>query len=167
MRHESRSLVSLITAIAAGAIASAPAWAQSMKDLAGTYTLVSSVTEQGGTKTETFGPNPKGMLVLDAGGRYVISFRRAELAKIATNNRTTGTADENKAVVASTLSHFGTYSVDGAAKTLVFKIEASSFPNWDGTSQSRAFTLTGDELKYITPAASGGGTATLVWRRAK
>ena len=153
--------------VIAAAVASGPALAQSMKDVAGTYTLVSSVTEQGGTKTETFGANPKGMLVLDSSGHYVISFRRAGLPKIISNNRTTATADENKAIVAATLSHFGTYSVDEKSKTIVFKIEAASFPNWDGTTQPRSFTLTGDELKYITPQASGGGTATLVWRRAK
>ena len=162
-----RNSIGPALAIVAMSLAMGPVMAQSMKDLAGTYVLVSSVTEQGGTKTETFGANPKGRLMLDAGGNYVISFRRAGLPKIASNNRTTGTADENKAVAAGTLSHFGSYSVDEKSKTIVFKIEASSYPNWDDTTQPRVFTLTGDELKYVTPAASGGGTATLIWKRAK
>jgi hypothetical protein len=34
-------------------------FAQTAKDLAGTWTLVSVVTEQGGNKTDPFGPNPK------------------------------------------------------------------------------------------------------------
>jgi hypothetical protein len=33
--------------------------------------------------------------------------------------------------------------------------------------QNRPFTISGDQLRYTTPAASGGGTATLVWKRAK
>jgi hypothetical protein len=48
-----------------------------------------------------------------------------------------------------------------------FKIEHATFPNWEGVEQKRAFSISGDELKYNVPAASGGGTAELVWKRAK
>src|SRR5215813_2590943 len=58
-------------------------------------------------------------------------------------------------------------AVNAADKTITFKIETATFPNWDGTEQKRAFTVTGDELTYTVPAASGGGTATTVWKRAK
>ena len=40
-------------------LAAGDAFAQTAKDLVGTWTLVSIVTEQGGTKTDTYGPNPK------------------------------------------------------------------------------------------------------------
>src|SRR5438132_14350044 len=89
-------------------LAAGDACAQSAKDLVGTWTLVSAVTEQGGNKTDTFGPNPKGILVVDANGRYVIAFARADLPKGATNNRTTATAEENKAIVGGSLTHCGT-----------------------------------------------------------
>ena len=142
-------------------------FAQTAKDLAGTWTLVSAVTEQGGNKTDTFGPNPKGILVVDANSRYVIAFARADLPKVASNNRTTGTPEENKAIVGGSIAHFGTFAVNAADKTITFKLETSTFPNWDGTEQQRAFTVTGDELKYTVAAAPGGGTATVVWKRAK
>jgi hypothetical protein len=142
-------------------------FAQSTKDLAGTWTLVSVVTEQGGNKTDTYGPNPKGILMVDANGRYVITFARADLPKVASNNRTTATPEENKAIVGGSLTHFGTISVNTADKTFTFKIETATFPNWDGTEQKRAFTVTGDELTYTVPTASGGGTASVVWKRAK
>jgi len=142
-------------------------FAQTAKDLVGTWTLVSAVTEQGGNKTDTFGPNPKGILVVDANGRYVIAFARADLPKVASNNRTTATPEENKAIVQGSNTHFGTLSVNAADKTITFKIETSTFPNWDGTEQKRPFTVTGDELQYTVPAASGGGTATVVWKRTK
>ena len=141
--------------------------AQTAKDLAGTWTLVSSVNEQGGNKTDQFGPNPKGILIVDANGHYVIAIARAGLPKVASNNRTTGTPEENKAIVGGSIFHFGTFSVNAADKTMTFKIETSTFPNWDGTEQKRPFTVTGDELKYTAPAASGGGTLTAVWKRAK
>ena len=143
------------------------AFAQTAKDLAGTWTLVSTVTEQGGNKTDTFGPNPKGILTVDTNGRYVLAIARADLPKVASNNRTTATPEENKAIVGGSLTHFGTIAVNAADKTITFKIETATFPNWDGTEQQRPFTLTGDELQYTVPAASGGGTGTTVWKRAK
>jgi Lipocalin-like domain len=142
-------------------------FAQTTKDLAGTWTLVSNVNEQGGNKTDTFGPNPKGILIVDANGHYVLAIARAGLPKVASNNRTTATPEENKAIVGGSITHFGTLSVNAADKTITFKIETSTFPNWDGTEQKRPFTLTGDELRYTSSAASGGGTATVVWKRAK
>jgi lipocalin-like protein len=141
--------------------------AQTTKDLVGTWTLVSNVTEQGGNKTDTFGPHPKGILTVDANGRYVLAIVRAGLPKVASNNRTTATPEENKAIVQGSIVHFGTLSLNAADKTISFKIETATFPNWDGTEQQRAFTLTGDELQYTVPAASGGGITTAVWKRAK
>jgi hypothetical protein len=148
--------------LSAGAV-----YAETVKDLAGTWTIVSAVTEQGGNKTDTFGPHPKGVLTVDANGRYVLAIARADLPKVASNNRTTGTPEENKAIVQGSITHFGTVSVNAADKTMTFKIETSTFPNSDGTEQKRPFTVTGDELKLTVPAASGGGTASVVWKRAK
>jgi hypothetical protein len=149
------------------ALTTGEAFAQTVKDLMGTWTLGSAVTEQGGNKTDTFGPNPKGILMVNANGRYVIAFTRADLPRVASNNRTTATPEENKAIVAGSLTHFGTLSVNPADHTFTFKVETATFPNWNGTEQKRPFTLTGDELRYTAAGASGGGTATVVWKRAK
>jgi len=97
----------------------------------------------------------------------VLVIARADLPKVASNNRTTATPEENKAIVQGSGVHFGTVSVNAADKTITFKIETSLFPNWNGTEQKRPFTVTGDELQYTVPAASGGGTATVVWKRTK
>jgi hypothetical protein len=141
--------------------------AQTAKDLAGTWTLVSVVNEQGRNKTDAFGPNPKGILTVDANGRYAIIIARAGLPKVASNNRTTATPEENKAIVQGSTANFGTLAVNATDKTITFKIETATFPNWDGTEQKRAFTVTGDELQYTVPATTTGGTATTVWKRAK
>jgi len=148
-------------------LAAGDACAQTTKDLAGTWALVSTVTEQGGNKTDAFGPHPKGILAVDLNGRYVLAIARADLPKVASNNRTTATPEENQAIVGGSITHFGTLSVNAADKTITFKIETATFPNWDGTEQKRPFTLTGDELTYTVPAMSGGGTGTTVWKRAK
>ena len=149
------------------ALAAGDASAQTAQDLVGTWTLVSAINEQGGDKTDIYGPHPKGILTVDANGRYVLVIARADLPKVASNNRTKATAEENKAIVQGSVAHFGSLSVNVADKTITFKIETSLFPKWDGTEQQRPFTVTGDELTYTVPSASGGGTATAVWKRAK
>jgi hypothetical protein len=164
-----RIVVLAIVATMAAITSPIGALAQSAKDFVGTWTFVSAITERDGQKLDTFGPNAQGLLMFDAKGRYTITFIGATLPKFASNNRAAGTADENKAVIAGSLAHFGAYSVDEAGKSFTFRIEKATYPNWDGTEQKRAFVMTGDELKYTTPpgAGSAGGTATVTWRRAK
>ena len=168
MKHVcTRTLGTLGVLLLGVVLAAGDALAQTAQDLVGTWTLVSAINEQGGDKTDIYGPHPKGILAVDANGRYVIAFARADLPKVASNNRTTATPEENKAIVGGSLTHFGTLSINAADKTFTFKIETATFPNWNGTEQKRPFTVTGDELKYTVAAASGGGTATVVWQRAK
>jgi Lipocalin-like domain len=104
---------------------------------------------------------------IHANGRYSLTLARATLPKFAAENRTKGTADENQAIAAGSLAHFGKYTVDDKDKAFTFHVDTSTYPNWDGTSLKRPFTVSGDELKYTTDGASGGGTAELVWRRVK
>jgi hypothetical protein len=149
-----------------GGIASSgsSAYGQTAKDIAGTYTLVSFTNQQGDTKIDTYGPNPKGVMMLDANGRYVVVLMRPDLPKFASNNRSTGTAEEYKAVALGSFTHFGTYMV--ADSHIIFRLEHTTFPNWDGQEQRRALTVTDDELKYAV-ASSLGGISTLVWKRSK
>ena len=149
------------------ALAAGDALAQTATDLVGTWTLVSAINEHGGNKTDIYGPHPKGILTVDVNGRYVLVIARADLPKVASSNRTRATPEENKAIVQGSVAHFGTVSVNAADKAITFKIETSLFPKWDGTEQQRPFTITGDALTYTVPSASGGGTATVVWTRAK
>ena len=85
--------------------------------------------------------------------------------KFASNNRVTGTAEENKAVVQGSINYFGTYAInpDGS---VTFHIIASSFPNWTGTDQKRRVEISGTQMKYTNPEASIGGTAVLTLTRA-
>jgi len=67
--------------------------------------------------------HPKGIIVFTSDGRFIYLYSRGDLPKFASNNRATGTADENKAVVQGSIATFGTYSVAG--KELSLKIEHS------------------------------------------
>jgi hypothetical protein len=132
-----------------------------------TWTLVSVYNEQDGKRTEPFGPNPKGIFILDRGGRFVQFFLRTGLPKFASNNRATGTPDENKAVVQGSNAYFGTYSISNKDALMTMQVDGSTFPNWDGTTQKRAVTLKGDELTLTNPTAAVGGTGVSVWKRMK
>jgi hypothetical protein len=143
---------------------------KSLKEqLIGSWTFVTSVdTNKDGTKFERFGPNAKGLLILDASGHYSLLESRASISKFAINNVNQGTAEENKAVLQGMIAHVGTWSVDEASKTLTTNVEARSFPNLNGGIQKRTITLlTADELKYANPATTAGTSSEVVWRRAK
>jgi hypothetical protein len=145
-----------------------PLLAQTAADIAGRWTLVSNSIEQDGKTVDNFGANPKGELVLDGGGHFILINGRSDIPKIAAGSRIAGTAEENKAVVQGSISLYGTYTVDTANKTLVFNIEYSTYPNWNGEVQKRPFTLSGDKLTYTVPATmTGRGASHLVWQRAK
>ena len=142
------------------------ALAQTVKHLAGTWALVSSIVEQGNNKFDNFGPNAKGILMFDANGRYVITFIAANLSKFASSDRTTGTANENEAIVRGAVTHFGTYDVNEDDNSFTFHVENSTFPNWDNTDQKRTIiSLTAEELAYTAKVSSRGGIPTTTWKR--
>jgi hypothetical protein len=138
------------------------------KQLAGTWTLVlvDNVLPNG-SRVQLYGPNPQGILMFDADGNYSLQILRAGRAKFASNDKSRGTDEENKATVHGSNSHFGTYSVNEAGQSITFHIQHASFPNWEGIKQKRSFTLTGDTLTYTVPAPTSGAGAVgeVVWKR--
>ena len=165
-----RTIIS--TVAVAALVLQVPAWlgfgalAQSAPDLVGTWALVSSVTEKNGARSEQFGHGAKGMLSLDKRGYFMLTIIGADLPRFASNNRADGTPEENQAVIRKTIAMIGTYEVDQDKKTLTFKVQTATFPNWNATEQHRKLVeVSGDELKYITPTASSGGIGTVTWKR--
>jgi hypothetical protein len=149
------------------ALSAAAAFADGAKDLVGTWQLVSNVVTLGDKKTDQFGPNPHGILYFESNGHYVLSIMRDGLPKFAGKGRENATPEETKAVVAGSISHLGTYSVEG--DKIVFNVEHATFPNWDGTSSKRPFKISGDEMSFFVPSASAGaGSSSVVsWKRQK
>jgi hypothetical protein len=164
-----RMVLAGLAGLALLAGAASDAGAQTIKQrLVGTWSLISIMnTRPDGSKYEAFGPNTKGILMLDRGGRFSLQLMGDARRKFAANNRLDGSPEENKAAVHGTLAYFGTYSVDGKDHVLVFHVERGSFPNWDGMDQRRSIILTGDQLTWKNAGASGGGSGELVWQRAR
>ena len=128
------------------------------EQLVGTWTIVSWEQDvPNGPKFQRFGPGPKGYTIFDANGRFFIMFARSDLPKIASNNPSTATPEEAKAIVSGSIAYYGTYTVDETAKIISFRTEASSFPNQVGIEGKRAITsLTATELKHTNTTVVGG-----------
>lgn len=150
----------------------ASAQQKSIKDqLVGTWTLliVDNIKDDD-SHVPVYGPNPEGLLIFTADGHYSLQIFRNNRPAFASKDRLTGTADENKAAVQGMISHMGTYMVDEAGKTLTFRVAASSFPNWDATSQKRPVTAITDEVLTFNnpmPSTSGYVRAELAWKKVK
>ena len=154
-----RSILISSTIAALGlALTAGDAAALSENDLVGTWTLVSA---------DQWGPNPKGVMIFDAGGHVAAQLMRSDLPKYKSDNRSEGTPEEYKATVQGMIAFYGTYAVSGT--DLLFHYEGCSFPNWIGVDQKRTnVTLNGDDLKWTQPTPSAGGPpAPIVWKRAK
>jgi hypothetical protein len=99
-------------------------------------------------------------------GRFSIMFHRAEMPKIAANNRNQGTPEENKAIVSGMISLYGSYTV--ANKELIMKVEGSSYPNWVGTEQRRPLpSVTAEEIHMVNMGGSAGGRNDLILKKIK
>jgi len=163
--------ISMITALGLALPPSgAVAQTKSVKDqLVGTWTLVSwEQANKDGTKQQDFGANPKGIASFDASGRFFVMFARSDLPKIASTERTKVTPQEAQAINVGSIAYFGTYTVEDASKTLLLRIESSTYPNQLGTQAKRVITsLTADELTYTNTTPIGGGPITTAFRRAK
>jgi hypothetical protein len=143
--------------------------AQTANGLVGTWTLVSVTLEKDGKAVDFYGPNPTGQVIFDAGGHFSFMLARADLPKFASNNRSAGTSEENKAIVQGSIAFFGTYLVSDTDKTYTFHIESCTFPNWNGTERKESFSISGDELNVmsLSKSSTGSGNVHLVWKRAK
>jgi hypothetical protein len=138
------------------------------KQIQGSWILVSNINEQDGKKSDVFGPNPRGFMVLTHEGRFSIVMMKASLPKIVSNNRLKSTAEENQAILQGSFAAFGTYKVVNEKENrFIMHYEATTFPNWDGQDLSRTMIVSGDEMKHINPTAAVGGMNYLIWKRVK
>ena len=155
------------------ALPASDAFAQqkSLKEqLVGTWMLVSSTSiRPDGTKIDLYGPDPKGIVIYTSDGHFALLNTRADLPKLAANNRARASAEEARAVVAGSIAYFGAYLLNEVEKVITVKVEGSTFANMiGGAEQKRIITsLTADELKFINSRTPSGVTLEVVWKRAK
>lgn len=136
--------------------------------IVGVWSLVSVVAQRpDGSRDEPFGPNPKGIMMFSRDGHFSLFQSRAELPRLAANDRTRATPEEATAVVRDSIAYYGSYAVDEAAKSLSVTLEGSTYANLLGPAQRRIVTaLTATDLEFSNPRTPSGMTLHTVWRRA-
>lgn len=142
--------------------------AASPSPLVGTWVLTAADEIQpGGARVQSYGPEPKGLLMIDRDGRYSLQIFRTGRRHFASGDKRRGTPEEYVDAVMGMSSHTGRCYIDPRDDMLVFEIELAAYPNWEGTVQRRTYTLSGDHLAYRIPiAASGSGVIPISeWQR--
>jgi hypothetical protein len=136
--------------------------------LVGTWTLTAADDLlPDGSRAHAYGFNPKGLLIFAPDGRYALQIYREERAKFASGDKKKGSPDEYKDASVGASCHFGHYTVDTGKGTISFKIDGASFANWEGATQTRPFTLKGDDLEWHVPATPDGKIPISAWRRVR
>ena len=161
-----KRLIATLLFLASFAVVSAFGQKTSLKEqIVGTWIHVSTtVTTPDGKKMDRPG---QGVVIYAPDGYFAFVNVANNLPKLAANNRDKATVEEAKAIVAGSIAYYGTYTVDEGTKTIVPKVEGSTFPNMVGTDQSRIVTsITADEMRFTNPKAPAG-VLEIVWRRAK
>jgi hypothetical protein len=165
--------MNLATALKSGAFplvwmlsAAAPTMAATPGPLVGAWTLVAAdVIHADGTRGHDYGEAPKGLLLIDAEGRYALQIYKSERSRFASGDKAKGTPEEYAAATLGASCHYGTVMVDTEAHTLTLNLQSSAWVNQEGTSQKRFYELKGDELSYRVPPRPNGDVPVSVWRR--
>jgi len=118
-----------------------------------------------GPRVPDYGAQPHGLAIFTADGHFVVEVFRDVRTKFASNDRAKGTFEEYKDASLSASCSFGTYSVDPASSKVTMKIDRSTFPNYDDTTQVRAYELKGDTLSWRVPARPDGSVPITVLLR--
>lgn len=153
-----------LAALAAMSAQGSPPQAQE-SPLRGTWTLVAAdKILPGGERVRDYGQAPKGRLIVDAQGRYSLQIFKSERLRFA-GDKNDGSADEFASAARGSSTHYGTIRVDAKQAVLAFQIDGASYPNWEGATQQRSYTLEGGVLSYRVPARPDGSVPISVWRR--
>jgi hypothetical protein len=161
-----KPVLGVTLAILAGLAARDASSAMPESPLRGTWELVAAdKLLPDGARARDYGESPSGRLIVDAQGRYSLQIFKAERLRFATGDKARGSADEYGSAVLGSSTHYGTIVVDAQRHTLTFRIEGASFPNWEGASQQREYTLDDGVLTYRVPPRPDGAIPISVWKK--
>ena len=140
--------------------------------LAGTWVLQAAqvILPNGKHQADpSYGEEAKGSLLIDADGQYSLQIFRPGRPKFVSGNKNQASPEEYKSALLGISTHIGHIQIDSANHQLIFHIHFAAYPNWDNTTQTRNYKLTGDELYYEVPATAAGGTVipVSIWKRIK
>ena len=145
---------------------------QSLKEqLLGTWTLVSWTQVVGDVEEPgLLGRDPVGQFIFAPDGHMCFSAMRRTRSKLAGPGPQAGTPEEKAAAYDGYVGYCGRYDVSEEERSVTFRLELSSFPNWTGTTQKRFVEVSGTRLRVNTPPIPVRGkqmVTTVVWERSK
>lgn len=135
--------------------------------IVGTWTLAGAekLLPNGKRITDVYGTHPHGLVIFTADGYYSVQIYRAKRIKFSSGDKLKGTPEEYRDALLSTSDHFGRYSLNAANHTITFRIDRSSFPNQDDTTQVRPYEMKGGELSWkVAPRPDGSVPITILRR---
>src|SRR3954447_4738896 len=139
--------------------------------LIGAWRLVSFETRSStGETAYPFGPEAVGALVYTVEGLVCATVCRPDRPRFAAFDAQRGTPDEYAAAGRAYISYVAEYLIDAEGGAVEHRFRHAAFPNWEGLSQTRYFSVTddGERLELTTDAQVFGGDtviAALVWER--
>ena len=137
-------------------------------NVVGSWNLISGYMDNHGKRIDILGPHPGGMVVFTEDLHFIVIVHNPDIPKFASGDRATGTPEEYKMAVMSSLGVYGTYTVDENGDFLEQHVIGSTFPNMNGSSRGRhelTEKVEGNRMTEILKIADGI-TINIVWQRA-
>ncbi len=140
-------------------------------EIIGTWELLSyiEVPLDGLDSSFPFGKTPKGLLLYGPDGYMAVQISSRDHLKCVSDDRLKVSTEEAEQRIKGYLAFSGRYTVDNRNAHVVYDIESSFFPNWEGSRHVRKLDFDGDVLfqKSLEPIRSGGRMihAHMTWKR--
>jgi len=114
-------------------------------------------------------PSLQGAVTYTADGHFQFISTRTDTPRLASNDTSRPTPDEAMAIASGSVAYTGTYTVDESTKTILAKVETSTFPNLVGAPKQRRIvtSISADEMRFTNPRTPSGVTLSFVWKRAR
>ena len=126
------------------------------------------VRVEDGAETFPYGDRPQGLLIYSDAGRMSVHIQRRGRLVAHTDDWTQVTPAETDTAFMGYSGYAGEFEVDEQRGVVVHSLELAWFPNFEGTQQTRQYSLDGDWLTLCaTPRLLAGHmqTTRLLWER--
>ncbi|MEM7030964.1 MAG: lipocalin-like domain-containing protein [Chloroflexota bacterium] len=138
-------------------------------NIVGTWTIISmKATNTKGDVIAPFGENPVGKIIYTSDGDMAVVYMRPDRQKFASDDLAGCTSEEIEQAFEGFDAYCGTYEVDADKGVVTHYVEASRYPNWEGSTQIRYLAFFDDQVQLsTTPIAALGDEwiMDLRWRR--
>ena len=109
--------------------------------------------------------NAKGRLIYNEKGYISAQLMGLDRPIFKSGRQGKGTIEEITKAFIECSSYYGTFEIDEEKRRVIHHIEASLFPNWEGTDQERFFKFSDDLLELSALSPEEGIEYILKWKR--